>query len=492
MWNEKITKLIIEISQWSYAYFIMYSKASKDYENYQNKIGSINIGLDTITALFASLSAIIFGDNIPRWVNVIIAVLAVLGGLCARKLNEISLGTNKQTYDTLTKDNFSLFSNIRRQLSLPETQRQTCEEYLSWISKDYDRMNNSNILDQKYYDWYEPIAKAKHMKMPGVINFDNNSSSNSIPSNTSNSNATPQFVGNAEHNKSTSSTSSGLQSHSDEIISNNSDKRSKIAISTLHIANRANKLPKLKRKRQKRNSDYQTDSDYEYPEITLVKGKLKTNQPHPQPQPNLEFRPQPQPNLEIKPQPQHHQHQQNLEIQQPQQQPQQPQILEKIAPNNVEINIPNLVETAKLSRNKSNKHLNKVNNSADSLTSMKGASNSPRTPESKTFDSIKGKSNPNEIEINVSVTDTNPVPSPKEITKADKHVESAIKYFTRKFNITEDHIADDMPELQESIQKNKKLSKKSLAGESTKNLNKVMFDDKYNDDRMKYEITRQI
>ncbi len=187
MWNEKITKLITEIYQWSYAYFMMYSKASKDYENYQNNVSNLNLAIICINGLFAGIPALVYRDDIPVWINIIIFVLSVLNGLIFKKMEALSNGTNKQTYDNLTKDNYSLFSNIRRQLSLPTEQRQPGEEYFSWISKDYDRLNNNNILDEKYYEWYEPIAKSKNMKMPGVINADNSSSSNT--------NNTPILVG---------------------------------------------------------------------------------------------------------------------------------------------------------------------------------------------------------------------------------------------------------------------------------------------------------
>jgi hypothetical protein len=206
----------------------MYQKAAADSEKYQIKLGRINVMWQVLKGIYSGIILTVYSarsnESIPTWVNILSICMDVIGGVLIAGYLNTANGNSKQEYDVLTQRNYSLVSNIRRQLAIPENLRQAGEEYLMWISKEYDNLNNSNVLEDHYYEWYKPIAEAKNMQMPGVFIF----RKTNTDSNTSASNEVPKLINsNPKLNSNSQPTIQTESDNSDEICcdqNNDSDK----------------------------------------------------------------------------------------------------------------------------------------------------------------------------------------------------------------------------------------------------------------------------
>lgn len=217
MWNKQIERQVEEILQWSFGYQIMYQKAAADSEKYQIKLGRINVMWQVLKGIYSGIILTVYSarsnESIPTWVNILSICMDVIGGVLIAGYLNTANGNSKQEYDVLTQRNYSLVSNIRRQLAIPENLRQAGEEYLMWISKEYDNLNNSNVLEDHYYEWYKPIAEAKNMQMPGVFIF----RKTNTDSNTSASNEVPKLINSNPKLNSNSQPTIQTESDNDEI-----------------------------------------------------------------------------------------------------------------------------------------------------------------------------------------------------------------------------------------------------------------------------------
>lgn len=181
MWNTEIEKQVVEIYHWSYGWYRIYSKAAVDCEANKNKMFYTTLIPNIVVSLFSGVVVIYYQENeIPNWVNIVNLIFNIIITMLVLIKNKVDQANDKSAYDLLTQRNYSLFSNIRRQLAMPVNQRQQGEEYLIWITKEYDQLNNTNILDESYFTWYQKIADDKNLPMPGMIdNFNIERSSNS-------------------------------------------------------------------------------------------------------------------------------------------------------------------------------------------------------------------------------------------------------------------------------------------------------------------------
>lgn len=170
MWNTEIEKQVIEIYHWSYGWYRIYAKAAVDCESNKNKMFYGTLLPNIIVSLFSGVVVLYYQENeIPNWVNIINLIFNIIITMLVLIKNKVDQANDKSAYDLLTQRNYSLFSNIRRQMAMPVNQRQQGEEYLIWITKEYDQLNNTNILDESYFTWYQKIADEKKLPMPGMI-----------------------------------------------------------------------------------------------------------------------------------------------------------------------------------------------------------------------------------------------------------------------------------------------------------------------------------
>ena len=174
MWNKEIEKQVKEICFWAYGYYRIYAKAAVDCDTNKNKMFYTTLIPNIVFALFSGIIVIYFTNREPpNWVNIINLIFNIISTVLVLLKNKVDEVNDKSSFDLLTQRNYSLFSNIRRQLAMPIDKRQQGEEYLIWITKEYDNLNNMNLLDNTYFEWYQKIADKEKLPMPGLVaNFD--------------------------------------------------------------------------------------------------------------------------------------------------------------------------------------------------------------------------------------------------------------------------------------------------------------------------------
>lgn len=442
MWSHEIEAQVKEIYQWSYGYFMMYSKAKKDCESKLSKLSRSCKIANALTAVLSIIASAVYQNSIPVWVTCVTGILSVITGTIMEKYTSALSKNDMGTFDTLTSDNFSLFCNIRRQLQLPIPQRQPGEDYLVWIQKDYDRLNNGNILDQKYYDWYKPIADASNMLMPKVLHEGEN-----FVVDVMNANATSVAGATSALPPTTSDSAAGATSAA--------------------LASRVQSTPEL----------VITDHASIRQELFRVKSDLPATVDHDRshhydpPSPRIESRPEPakplrrEHSIKIKP---------NLmtpKMSPPPDLAMMERVLKqpRIAPKIIDIPQSRTSYNADISDHEKFTQISggTSNSTGTDITTGSGSA-APMNADREKNKSITF------MMMNPIITSTESPLTPKD-KKVEKTVQSAVHRFMKNFDIP-----DDMDALQTSTKQLKR-------NKSVKNL----FQDKYNDDRMAWEIRRQ-
>lgn len=136
MWNNKIEKVCINLSDKCIHFKNLHDEATTFYYNLDNylSIFSIIVLTATGTTTFATLS---FNDI---YINIIIGIIVYITAVVDSIKKFINPSEKNILHNNAMKQYSNLYHNIQKQLIMELEQRQSSKDYLGWITREFENL----------------------------------------------------------------------------------------------------------------------------------------------------------------------------------------------------------------------------------------------------------------------------------------------------------------------------------------------------------------
>lgn len=140
MWNKNIEAVCLNTSSKCLYNKELHDKATTFYYNFDNVISILSIIILTITGT-TSVATISLNDDlaIKIIISIILYIIAVIDGI-----KKFTNPAQKHILHINAAKSYSnLHHNIQKQLVLESSQRQNAKDYIGWITRELDNLDNS-------------------------------------------------------------------------------------------------------------------------------------------------------------------------------------------------------------------------------------------------------------------------------------------------------------------------------------------------------------